>query len=182
MDQLREHMRNHMTRFGARESGDNVFRLSNARSRAGEDQSSKALELVYQAAEVIKANEDRAAEAEACALDAARHAIEELENAVRLISSAEEAKRTSEARAHVAESAIMELDSKVRALEKILRDTQTQISSLQAQLSDTESQRAETAEKRATEATRALACVENAIRTKLLGERRNASRSVTVAA
>ena len=181
MDQLREHMRNHMTRFGARESGDNVFRLSNARSRAGEDQSSKALELVYQAAEVIKANEDRAAEAEACALDAARHAIEELENAVRLISSAEEAKRTSEARAHVAESAIMELDSKVQALEKILRDTQTQISSLQAQLSDTES-RAETAEKRATEATRALACVENAIRTKLLGERRNVSRSVTVAA
>jgi hypothetical protein len=179
MDQLAEHMRSHMARVAPTQSEDNVFRLPHL-SRLG-DQGSEALDLVYQAADVIRANEGRAAETEARLLDMARNAAEKLENAVTLIGAAGEARRTSEARAHAAENAVIALDAKVQRSEEVLREMQVLVSTLQARLSDAVS-RATTAEKRAIEATNALAIVKNAILTKLLGAKSNTSANLAASA
>jgi predicted RNase H-like nuclease (RuvC/YqgF family) len=169
-----------MAGFASRGLGDNIFPLPHAHSRSGEHHSSEALDLVYQAAEVIRANEQRAAKTKAETLDLARRAIERLESAEKQLRSAYEAERTSKARAHTAETNAMRLEARVEELEKLLRDTQSLVSAMQTKLSNAEL-RAKSAEAQATQAKTALVCVENAIRTQLLGERR-ASESVAAAA
>ena len=170
MSQLREHMRNHMARSVSGDGGGNLLLFRDGRSRIAQHHRSEALDLVYQAADVIRADKLRAAETEAKTLAVAQRAINQLGYAEQQLRSAYEARRTTEARAHTAETAVMMLNARAQELEKLLSEAQSLVSALQTKLSNAEL-RAENAERQATLAKQALVSVESAIRTQLIGER-----------
>ena len=59
MYQLREHMRNHMARSVSGDGGDNLLTFHDGRTRIAQHHRSEALDLVYQAADVIRADKLR---------------------------------------------------------------------------------------------------------------------------
>ena len=118
---------------------------------------STALDLVYQAAELLNDIEQRAYETET--------------RSKALCASAAERIRLAEARANSAEHAkremITEVDAKLQAASRALMQAEVQINAAEDKATAAEV-RAELAETRAREALEALALVEGAIRKQLL--------------
>jgi hypothetical protein len=126
------------------EDSENILNFPRARTdRRGNDGGQSALDLVYQAAEVVGDLQDQARQTETRAQNLCRSAVEKL--------------RLAERRAEAAESALYVAESR--------------ISSAEAKLSAAEL-RAKNAETKARELDRALSLIEEAIRTRLLGEAR----------
>jgi hypothetical protein len=127
------------------EDSDNILNFPRGRAdRRVNDSGQSALDLVYQAAEVVGDLQDQARQTETRAQNLCRSAVEKL--------------RLAERRAEAAESALYLAESR--------------ISSAEAKLSAAEL-RAKNAETKARELDRALALIEEAIRTRLLGETQN---------
>jgi chromosome segregation ATPase len=115
---------------------------------------SAVLELVNRVGDIIRGIENRQNEIEASAQRIARDAAEKLQLA--------------ENRARAADVVINEANLRVHAVEHCLQQAQDRIAAVEAQLAAAE-QRVKAAEMRAVESDDALATVEDAIRTHLLG-------------
>ena len=114
-----------------------------------------AIDLVYQAAELIQVANNNAVERQAHAEALATQAIEKLKIASDRVQSAESAQRTAEAEKN-------EFSAKVQALEEALEQTGRRMATVEAQLSIA-LQRADAAEHRVVEAENALKYIEKAL-------------------
>ena len=117
------------------------------------DLGTTALNLVYQAAEVFSSMEDHAREAEARAYSICKSAAEGLDLAEKRIEAVESARR--------------ETDCELLETSRALKQAQSRIEAAEDKLAALEF-RAQAAEAEAREAKKALALIEEAIRTRLL--------------
>jgi chromosome segregation ATPase len=132
------------------------------------------LELVGQAAELIRNFESRAAEREAQAHSMVLQTIEDMKFAERRVHSAEEQREASLATSK-------EYNAKAQEIEEELRRSEALLAAYELRLSRAE-QQASGAEERANEIEKALMRVEHAIRNRLLGQTLEPSRDLAVAA
>lgn len=136
------------------ERGENV--LSFARPPIPES-GERALNLVYQAAEVFRCIEDQAQETEARAQALCKSALERLKLAEMRTEAAERARR----------ELLTEAECKLQDASRALTQAQSRIEAAEDRLTEVEF-RAQAAEAEAREAKQALALVEEAIRRRLL--------------
>jgi len=123
----------------------------------------RALDLVSQAAELIRGTEERALEIEKRAQRFAEGAAEEVRRTRSRIKELEVDRQLTEKYAR-------EVCAKLEEADKALQHAQSRISAAEDRLLDAE-RRAEIAEARATEAEASIRRIEEAIRTKLLDKR-----------
>jgi len=133
---------------------DNVLRFARP---SDQDCGAKALDLVYQAAEVFTGMEDHAREIEARAKSMCKNAADQLKVAEKRIEAAERLQR----------EIITEADCKLRDASRALKQAHSRIADAEDRLTAME-YRAQAAEAEAREAKQALALVEEAIRRRLL--------------
>jgi DNA repair exonuclease SbcCD ATPase subunit len=167
---LREHLRDsaeHAAANDVREELDVPRMPASTGTKGG----AAALDLVQRAAEVISGIERQASETEARAQSLVNDAIHKLELAEARIQATESARRV----------AISEAAAKLEQALSSLKQAEARIAVAEAQAAASEV-RAKRAEGRANVAERALAAVENAIRTQLLGERPGAATTWSAAA
>jgi exonuclease VII large subunit len=179
---LREHMRDHIANHGALDSAENVLSFQsspNSKMNPG----AAALDVVYQAAELIRDVDNYAAERHARAETLARQAIEKLKIAHDCVQSAESRRLAAEAEIKEFSDRVgKELSVKLQKIEEAMEQTASRIAATEAQLSAAE-QRARTAEMRANDAENALKRIEEAIRSRILAKMPgNSSRRVATAA
>ena len=174
---LREHMRNHIANSNMVEPTDNVFNFLSPLNST-KNPGAAALELVYQAAELIGHADDYAAERQARAETLAKQAIEKLNIAHDRVRSAESARHAAEAEIkEFSDQVETKLTVKIQEIEKVMEQTVSRMAATEAQLAAAE-QRAKTAEMRATEAENALRRIEQALRTEIIEKRlRNPARA-----
>jgi hypothetical protein len=130
------------------EEGENVLAFPRVRTEPVRNDGQSAIDLVYQAAEVVGNMQDHARQTEIRAQTLCRNAIEKL--------------RLAETRTDAAENALNLAESRIASAEARL---------CAAEL------RAKSAETRARELDQALTLIEKAIRTRLLGAGRNVRTS-----
>jgi hypothetical protein len=140
----------------ASDDADNVLNFPQTSER---DSGATALELVYQAAEVFTGMEDRARDTEARARSLCQSAVERLHLAEQRIEAAERSRR----------DIIHDAGEKLQDASRALKQAQLRIEAAERQAAASEC-RAQTAEAQAQEARRVLTQVEEAIRSRLLGE------------
>jgi uncharacterized coiled-coil protein SlyX len=164
MNWLRDQMREELARAPAGDQTQNVvhFRADPAPPRSSP---STALDLVSQAASVIRGIEERAAASEARARALAEAALEKLQQAEIRISDAETA------RVH-AEDTLVQLSARLQEAERELARTQARLVAAENRLADAEHQ-LHAAEARATHADKAVSQIEDAIRAQIMGLQRN---------
>jgi hypothetical protein len=167
---LREHMRDHLANHRAPDSAENVlsFRYPpNSVSNPG----AAALEVVYQAAELIRDVDNYAAERQTRAETLAKQAIEKLKNAHECVRNAESRTLAAEAKIkEFSDRVEKEFSVRVREIEEGMERAASRMAATEAQLSNAE-QRARNAEMRAVEAEKALKHIEETIRTRILEKR-----------
>jgi hypothetical protein len=132
------------------DQGDKVVQFPDTSGRSAEVRGQEALELVYRAAEAIRGMEDRAR-------GIAEDAVEKLQVANARIQALEGERRASEVRIQEAEDALKRAASRIAAAEDRLAQAE---------------RAARAAELRACEGEKALIRIEDAVRTRLLGQRR----------
>lgn len=121
-----------------------------------------AIDLVHQAAAMMKGIENQAAETSARAQDLAQKAVEQLHAAEARIRALTSAQGEAEAR-------LKETTARADAFEQMARTTQAQIAAMEQRVAATED-RARQAATRATEAENNLVRVQNAIQHQLLAK------------
>jgi chromosome segregation ATPase len=164
MNWLREHMREQVAKAPSGDHAKNVVHFP-ADTAPPRNDPSTALDLVSQAASVIRGIEERAAESEARARTLAESALEKLEQAEIRISDAETA------RIH-AEDTLVRLSARLQEAERELARTQARLVAAENRLADAEYQ-LRAAEARATQADNAVNQIEDAIRAQIVGLQRN---------
>ena len=130
VDWLREHMRDHIANNSAVDSAEDILSLKrppNSETKPG----AAALDLVYQAAELIREVDNYAAERQARAETLAKQAIEKLEIADARVRSAESVRLAAEAE-------IKELRDRLQEVEKVMEQTASRMAATEAQLSAAE--------------------------------------------
>jgi hypothetical protein len=174
-DWIREHMRDHIANSSVVVSADNIINFQSPPYSA-KNPGAAALDLVYQAAELIGDIDNHAAEKQARAETLAKQAIEKLKIADDRVRSAESGRRAAEAEIkEFSDRVEKEFTVRVQEIEKEMERTASRIAATEAQLTAAE-QRARTAEMRANEAENALKRIEEAIRTRILEKRPGDSR------
>ena len=178
---LREHMRDHIANHGALDSAENVLSFQsspNSKMNPG----AAALDVVYQAAELIRDVDNYATERNARAETLARQAIEKLKIAHDCVLSAESRRLAAEAGIkEFSDRLENELSVRLQEVEKVVEQTASRIAAAEAQLSAAE-QRARIAEARATEAENALRRIEEAIRIQIIEKMPGNDRRTAMAA
>ena len=179
---LRGHMRDHIANHSALDSAENILsfqRSPNSKMNPG----AAALDVVYQAAELIRDVDNYAAERHARAESLARQAIEKLKIAHDCVQSAESRRRSAEAEIkEFSDRVEKELSVRLQEVEEAMTQTTSRITFAEAQLSAAE-QRARSAEMRANEAENALKRIEEAIRSRIIAKMPgNSSRRAATAA
>jgi exonuclease VII large subunit len=178
---LREHMRDHVANSSAVDPAQNVLNLLRP-SDSAKNPGAAALDLVYQAAELIEDVDSYAAERQACAETIAKQAIDKLNIAHDRVRSAESARLAAEAEIKDFSDQIkMKLTAKLQEIEQEMEQTASRIAAAEAQVTDAE-QRANIAEMRATEAENALRRIEEVIRAQILDKRLTTPRRTGLAA
>ena len=179
---LRGHMRDHVANSSMVDSADNILNFQRPPYSA-KNPGAAALDLVYQAAELIGDVDNYAAERQARAENLAKQAIEKLKIADDRVRSAESGRRAAEAEIkEFSDRVEKELSVKLQKVEEAMEQTASRIAATEAQLSAAE-QRARTAEIRANEAENALKRIEEAIRSRILAKMPgNSSRRAATAA
>ena len=164
MNWLRDHMRDELARAPSGDHAQNVvhFRADPAPTR---NDPSAALDLVSQAASVIRGIEERAAESEARARTLAQAAVEKLERAEIRINDAEAARID-------AEDTLVRLSARLQEAERELARTQSRLVAAENRLAEAEHQ-LRGAEARASQADNAVNQIEDAIRAQIMGLQRN---------
>src|SRR5450759_4303626 len=181
VDWLREHMREHMANANVSDSAENVLSFPRPPYSA-KNPGAAALDLVYQAAELIGDVDNYAAERQARAENLAKQAIEKLKIADDRVRSAESGRRAAEAEIkEFSDRVEKELSVKLQKVEEAMEQTASRIADTDAQLSAAE-QRARTAEMRANDAENALKRIEEAIRSRILDKMPGNARRTAMAA
>ena len=178
---LREHMRDHIANHSALDSAENVLSFQsspNSKMNPG----AAALDVVYQAAELIRDVDNYATERHARAETLARQAIEKLKIAHDCVQSAESRRLAAEAEIkEFSDRLENELSVRLQEVEKVVEQTASRIAAAEAQLIAAE-QRARIAEARATEAENALRRIEEAIRIQIIEKMPGNARRTAMAA
>jgi chromosome segregation ATPase len=174
LDWLQKHMRDHLTKSARGERSERVLRFPGAPPIAAGRDGRAALSLVYQAAEVVRSIEDRANEVESRARSLAEEAIEQLRLAEKRIEELE-------AKQQAAEAYIDEANLRLQGAEEALKTERSRVQAAENQLPRLE-MRARAAEARAIECENALSRIEEAIRTQLLRQGRQAANRQAAAA
>jgi chromosome segregation ATPase len=157
MDRLGEHMRSHITSEDLQDVEENILHFpANTAGYRG-----SALELVSQAAGVMKEIQERAAETEASAKGLVDKALEKLRLMGARVHSAETACRD-------AEEDISKLVARVKELERALAHTTAEKAKAEAQHAEAQ-KRLTVAEARAVTAENTATQIENLIRIQLMG-------------
>jgi chromosome segregation ATPase len=172
MHWLREHMRSHLDEVPPAVD-DKVLSFRHATASVPQRQDADAVDLVYQAADVVRSVQDRAAQIEARAEDLVKRAIDKLQ-------IAEERIRALELGEQQTRRELAEACSRADAAEKAAARAQARAAALETQ-SAAAAERARTAEARAGEAEKALRRIEHAIRTQILENGRASPRKPAVA-
>jgi chromosome segregation ATPase len=165
MNWLREHMRDQLMNAASTDARQNVANFPGNAAAVSQSGTSSALDLVSEAAGVIRGIRERAAESEARATALAESALEKLQVAVSRIQSAEAAR-------DAAQETISKLTSKLQEAGQELARTQSRIVATERRLADAERQ-IQAAETRAVNAEKAVTQIEDAIRTQLVGLQKN---------
>jgi SMC interacting uncharacterized protein involved in chromosome segregation len=168
---LREHMRNHLA-DSAIDPREKVLRFPNASPPSAREEQA-ALDLVSQAAQVIRTIEVEAATVEARARSLVQDAVEKLKLAESRIQSVDTARRT-------AEKCMREANARAEEAEKGIKEAQSLAAAAKAELYAMEL-RVKAAETRADETKHALIRVEDAIRTQLLDLRTTHNKRIAAA-
>jgi len=157
MDWLREHMQHHITGADLHDAEEIILHFPTSPAA----HHSSTLDLVSQAAGVMKEIRERAAETEASAKGLVEKALEKL--------------RLMEARVHSAETArsdaegdISKLVARVKELERALAHTKAEKGTAEDQYAEAQ-KRLRVAEARAVKAEKIAAQIESAVRTQLIG-------------
>jgi len=178
LEWLNKHMRDHLSNSARIELDDRVLSFpvaSAATSRNGETRDGEtALELVYQAAEMVRGIENRATEFESRARGLAEQANEKLKLAERHIHDLE-------VKQQAAETCIQQAHLKLQEAGEALKRERARVQAAENRLPQLE-MRARSAEARAQECERALSRIEDAIRTQILGQEAPAAARSTVVA
>jgi hypothetical protein len=171
---LREHMRDHIANHSALDSAENVLSFRHPPNSAN-NPGAAALDVVYQAADLIRDVDNYAAERQARAETLAKQAIEKLK-------IAHDCVRSAESRTLAAEAKIKEFSVRLQEIEEGMERAASRMAATEAQLSAAE-QRARNAEIRADEAEKALKRIEETIRARILEKRfGDSGRGAAVAA
>ena len=157
---LRQHLRAGSDKPAPVERSNKVLQFPDASAPGPEERGQAALELVYRAAEVIREVEDRAR-------NIAEDAVGKLQLANDRIQVLEAERRAAEVRIREAEEALKRAVARIA----IAEDRLVQAERL-----------AKAADTRASEAEKALMRIEDAVRTRLLGEQRRAAGNKIAAA
>jgi DNA repair exonuclease SbcCD ATPase subunit len=160
-----ERMRDQTTNAATMDFGSNILNFRRDAAAALRYDTSAALDLVSEAAGVIRGISDRAADSEARAKASAESALERLQLAEARIYSAEAAR-------DLAEESLSKLSVRLEEAKRELTRTQSRIETAEAQLAKAE-QRMSAAERRAVHAEEAVHKIEEAIRTQLVGFHRD---------
>ncbi len=127
LEWLRDHMRNHLANSASIELSTGVLGFRSAAESSATLDSDVALELVSQAAEVVKGIEDRANEIESYARNIAERAAERLWIAEQRIQELEAERRAAEA-------CISEAHAKIERAEQALRLERSRVKAAEDQL------------------------------------------------
>ena len=160
---LHTHMQKHTAECASNEAGENVVRLRNS-SSSTPDNTQRALSLVAEAAHVIREIEERAVAVEA-------HSEALLSDAMAQLQAAEERIKFLESDRKTAEICIRAFEAKVEEIQTIMAEADSRMRAAEERLSHAEVQAGRFAV-RAKEAEKALALIEEAIRTQLITKRR----------
>jgi len=167
-------MRNHIADNGVVESADNVLSFRRPPDGAMEPDAA-ALDLVYQAADLIRRADEYALERQARAETLAKQAIEKLKIADARVNSSESGLRAAEAELKkLSDRVETEFSIKVQELERLMERANSRVAAAEAQQLAAE-QRTRAAEIRANEAENALRRVEEALRIQILQKRSGGS-------
>ena len=169
VDWLQEHMREHMTNICATDSADNVLNFHRP-PYSSKNPGATALDLVYQAVELIGDLDRYATEKQARAESLAAQAIEKLKIADDRVRSAELARLAAETKMKECSDREKELNIRVQEIEEGMERTASGLAATEAQLAAAE-QRAKAAEIYANQAGNALKDIEEALRAKLFSNK-----------
>jgi len=168
--QLRKHMRDRLAATISSAPADRALRFRGIETSLLRKKETVLLDLVHQAAEVIKDVEQSAIDVRIRAQDLAG----QLQLAQDRIEDAERDRQAAETKFQTAKA-------RIEQIEEALIQAEVRMSTIEAQLSEAEL-RASMAEARANDADGALERLEGAIRTQLLGSIERASRNLPSAA
>jgi hypothetical protein len=174
MNWLREHGRGAAPKAAANSAPENILDFPRVAGVLPGHDAPTAVDLVSQAAEVIRDIQDRAVESENRARALAESAIEKLQLAEARIREAEGARRE-------AEENLAKLGARLQEAERKLAGAHARNSAVETQLASTQ-QRLGAAEARAVKAEKAVHQIEDAIRTQLVGLQRNLIKRPATAA
>jgi chromosome segregation ATPase len=174
MNRRREHIREQATNTALTDSRDNLLNYPGGTAASSRYEASGALDLVSQAAEMIRGMQDRALESESRSRTLAESAIEKVQAAEARIRSAEAARG-------LAQETVSKLIARLQEAEHELTRTQSRITTAETQVANAE-QRIRVAEARAINAEKAVIQIEDAIRTQLIGVQRTPTRGLARAA
>jgi chromosome segregation ATPase len=173
LQRIRERLESQLSNRGASEAIENVRHLPTLTRPMATKDGGAALDLIYHAAEVLRAIEDRASDTERRAKEIAEKAIQKLELAERRIQELEVDHQA-------ARDAIAETQAKLREAEKALSLERSRVKAAEDQIRQIEL-RATAAETSARETENTLARIEDAIRTQLLQGRSTHSQPAAAA-
>jgi uncharacterized protein (DUF3084 family) len=170
----RRGMRSDVADSSSAELAENILTFQDDLSGPQKVQGALAIQMVHQAAELIRGMEQQAVDIESRAQALAKRVIAELELAKQRLCSAEVERQTSDANINKANLRVHEADIELANAESLIASTEAKLSAAE--------ERADAAEARVKEAEKALIRIEDAIRTHLLGQRPGASSNLAAAA
>jgi len=174
MNWLREHMRDQLMNAASADTRQNISNFPVDATAASRRGSSSALDLVSEAAGVMRGIQERAADSEARAKALAESALEKLQVAVSRIQTAEAARSA-------AQETLAKLSANLQRAEQEVARMQSRVAATERRLADAERQVRAT-ESRAVNAEKAVSQMEDAIRTQLVGLQKNLTgRSIRAA-
>ena len=169
-DWLREHMREHIAQTTVADSSENILNFQGPRYSA-KNPGAAALDLVYQAVELIGDVDSYAAERQSRAELLAQQAVEKLKIADDRVRAAESAQRAAEAAiVEVHERIEREFSAKLQKIEQAMEQTASNMAAAEIKLTAAE-QTAKAAELRAEDAENVLRRIEETLRTQILDKR-----------
>jgi chromosome segregation ATPase len=174
LEWLQRRRSNHFSGSPQRDPIDAISRFSSVDSASAAPDGRLALDLVYQAATVVRSLEDRANEFGIHAREMAEKAVEKLKLADKRIQELENQQREVEA-------CLNEARIKLQKAGEALQTERARVLATESKLPELE-QRARSAEARANECEKTLARIEDAIRTEILRQGPAASSRSSAAA
>lgn len=115
-----------------------ILRFPNAPERAKRNEGEEALNLIYQAAKLVRGVEDRAAATEARARDLTEMAVARLQSVTEQLLALEAERHAADAKLQDSAKALVQAEAHIASLEQQLAQSELRTSEAQAKFSDME--------------------------------------------